>query len=440
MAKEHKDRDLNDLMRSVLYEELPNQNLMRLTIIVIGVAFSLFIGWASFTNVNEVTRSSGEIIPSGYAQVVQHLEGGIVSEILVREGDLVDKGQVLARMGGVGAEEDLGALKKQQVSLQLQAERLRALAYDKEPDFESFEERDAKAIEHQRQVLTSTRNAYKSEKNVLRDQLAQKKNVLIRLQNQYETEKKELSGAAEILSMRRDLAKRGNTTKRDLIASESEVNRIEGKMQATTSQIAEANQAINEYNNRIRTLKVRLKDNALKDLETVQNNIIQNKEKLVKLSGRVNRMEIRSPARGIVKGLKINTIGGVISSGQAIMEIVPLDSILIVEARIPPSDIGTLKVGQHARVKVSAYDFSRYGVIDGTLEFLSATTFVDDKNESYYKGKIALSRGFVGNNPMRNLVLPGMTVEVDITTGEKTVLAYLLKPIHRSLTSAFQER
>ncbi len=440
MAKAHNDNDLNDLMRSVLYEEVPNQNLMRLTIIIIGTAFSLFVGWAAFTHVNEVTRSNGEIIPSGYAQIVQHLEGGIVSEILIREGDLVEKGQILARIKSTGAKEDLEAINKQQISLGLQAERLRALAYEKVPEFGKISDFDQDAIEHQKQILASARQAFESERNVLRDQLAQKGNTLSRLQSQLNTEKRELGGASEILRMRQDLAKRGNSTRRDVIASETEVNRIQGKIQSTTSQISEAEQAINEYKNRLKTQKVRLKDNALQELESVQNKITQNRQTLAKLASRVYRMEVRSPARGIVKGLKINTIGGVITSGQPIMEIVPLDSVLIVEARIPPRDIGNLKVGQYARVKVSAYDFSRYGVINGTLEFLSATTFVDEKNNSYYKGKIALSRGFVGNNPKRNLVLPGMTVEVDITTGEKTVLAYLLKPIHRSLSTAFRER
>ena len=122
------------------------------------------------------------------------------------------------------------------------------------------------------------------------------------------------------------------------------------------------------------------------------------------------------------------------------MEIVPLDRTLIVEAHIPPRDIGSLQVGQPARVKVSAFDFSRYGIIVGKLEFLSATTFVDENNKSFYKGRIALDQDHVGPNPERNLILPGMTVEADIITGEKTVLAYLLKPIHTSLNSAFRER
>ncbi len=434
------NRDLNDLTRSVLYEEVPNQNLMRLTIVTIGFACLLFIGWSAFTNVNEMARAQGEIIPSGYAQIVQHLEGGIVSEILIEEGDLVEKGQTLIRMGGIGAEEDFAGLDNRQVTLMLQAERLRALAYDKDPDFASISESDEKAIAYQQRILDSARQSYQSEKSVLENQLAQKKNTVDRLNVQKETAEKELNGGQELLSMKQNLEKKGSVSRKDVIDSERDVTRIEGDVRSINAQIAEATQAISEYQNRLQTLDIQTRDKALQNLEDIEAQIAQNKETLGKLEGRVDRMAVRAPVRGLVKGLKVNTIGGVIGAGEPILEIVPLDSTLIVEAHIPPREIGSLKVGQPARVKVSAFDFSRYGVIEGTLEFLSATTFVDENDRSFYKGRISLSQDHVGPNPNLNLILPGMTVEADIVTGEKTVLAYLLKPIHTSLNSALRER
>lgn len=436
---EKRNRDLNDLTRSVLYEEVPNQNLMRLTAIVIGVAFLLFLAWSSMTHVNEVARVQGEIIPSGYAQVVQHLEGGIVSEILIEEGDLVEKGQILVRMGGIGAEEDFAGLDKRQTTLKLQAERLRAFAYNTEPDFSAIAQ-DEESIAYQQRILQSARQSYETEKKVLEDQLSQKQQAIERLKGQKETAQKETASGRELLQMKQGLAKSGAVSRKDLIDSERDVTRLEGEVRAVESQIAEAEQAMSEYNSRLQTLAAKTKDKVLQELEEVETQIAQNKQTLSKLEGRVDRMTIISPVRGLVKGMRVNTVGGVISAGEPIMEIVPLDRTLIVEAHIPPRDIGNLQVGQTARVKVSAFDFSRYGVIEGELEFLSATTFVDKDQRSFYKGRIVLDKNHVGPNPEKNLILPGMTVEADIVTGRKTVMAYLLKPIHTSLNSALRER
>jgi|TARA_R110002126_G_scaffold279836_1_gene426870 HlyD family secretion protein/adhesin transport system membrane fusion protein len=433
-------KDLNDLTRSVLYEEVPNQNLMRLTALIIGVGFMLFLAWASVTNVNEVARAKGEIIPSGYAQLVQHLEGGIIAEILVEEGDLVEAGQVLVLMGGIGAQEDYAGLGGRQNSLQLQAERLRALAYDKEPDFAALADGDENAIAYQQRILDTARQASASERKVLEDQLAQKREMIIRLRSELSTAQNELKSGRELLAMKRDVEKRGSVSRTDLIESERDVNRLEGDVRSIESQISEGQNAISEYENRLTTASVRNRDQALQELEEVETQIAQNTETLGKLEGRVERMTVRAPVRGIIQELKVNTVGGVIGAGQPIMEIVPLDRTLIVEAHVAPRDIGNLQVHQIARVKVSAFDFSRYGVIEGTLDFLSATTFIDDNGESFYKGRITLDQNHVGPNPDKNLILPGMTVEADVVTGQKTVLAYLLKPVHTSLSSAFRER
>ncbi len=435
-----KNRDLNDMTRSVLYEEVPNQDLLRLTMLVIGAGFFLFLGWSGITQVNEVARTKGEILPSGYAQVVQHLEGGIISEILVEEGNLVEEGDVLVRMGGIGAESDYSSLAERQMTLRLQAERLKALAYDKNPDFDVISGNNEEAISYQQNILESARQSYDAQKKVLEDQLAQRQEAITRLQSQKETAEKELVSGRELLAMREELESKGSVSKKDLIDSQREVNRLEGELNSVKAQVSEANNALSEAQSRLQTLAAKTKDEALKELEEVETQIAENKEILSKLEGRVDRQSIRAPVRGLVKGLRVNTIGGGIGAGEPIMEIVPLDSTLVVEARILPREIGNLRVGQPARIKVSAFDFSRHGVLEGELEFLSATTFADENNQSFYKGRIKLDKDHVGADPARNLILPGMTVEADIITGKKSILAYLLKPIHTSLDTAFRER
>jgi HlyD family secretion protein/adhesin transport system membrane fusion protein len=168
--------------------------------------------------------------------------------------------------------------------------------------------------------------------------------------------------------------------------------------------------------------------------------LAQNHEVLEKMNNRVGRLDVQSPVNGLVKGLTVNTVGGVIQPGQALMEIVPLDSQLVVEVRIPPQHIGHLKVGMPVQVKVSTFDFSRYGAITGKLEFLSPTTFMGERGERFYRGRVRLDKNYVGTNEAQNIILPGMTVMTDIITGDKTIMAYLLKPIHNSIKTAFTER
>ncbi|MBU0859625.1 MAG: HlyD family efflux transporter periplasmic adaptor subunit, partial [Alphaproteobacteria bacterium] len=157
-------------------------------------------------------------------------------------------------------------------------------------------------------------------------------------------------------------------------------------------------------------------------------------------SARVQRLAVKAPVNGLVKGLSVNTIGGVVQPGQALMEIIPMDENLVVEVRIPPRYIGPLKVGQAVQVKVSSYDFSRYGSVTGTLDFISATTFIGENGERFYRGRVLLDKNFVGAPAQKNILMPGMTVMADIVTGNKTILEYLLKPVHRAMLSSFSER
>ena len=173
---------------------------------------------------------------------------------------------------------------------------------------------------------------------------------------------------------------------------------------------------------------------------SVTGELAQVRETIAKLQDRVRRLDITAPTRGIVKGLTTRTIGAVIGPGELIVEIVPLDDVLVAEVRISPRDIGHLRIGQSANVKVTTYDPARFGVVEGRLKRVSASTFKDEEGEPFYKGIIELSQAFVGSDPDRNPVLPGMVVDADIVTGSKSLMQYLLKPVYRGLDSAFRER
>lgn len=214
---------------------------------------------------------------------------------------------------------------------------------------------------------------------------------------------------------------------------------IRGDIAQIKTRISMAGAEKAEFENRLKSLGATYNNNVNERLDAVLSEQIQNEELIAKLQDRVSRLAIRAPADGIVKGFNMTTIGGVIRPGETLMEIIPSGKNLIVEVKIPPQHIGHLKIGQPVKVKLSSYDFSRYGLIEGTLDYVSASTFTGEDGARYYRGRITLSHQYVGNNP-HHPVSPGMTVMAEIVTGEKTILQYLLKPIHNSLKTAFSER
>jgi HlyD family secretion protein/adhesin transport system membrane fusion protein len=221
---------------------------------------------------------------------------------------------------------------------------------------------------------------------------------------------------------------------------QKQLNDIKGELQETNAAIDQAENAIDEYDNRLESLDSQYKDNAYKELNSVETEIAQINESIKKLEEQVGRLAVKSPCYGFVKVLNIKTIGGVIEAGRIIAEVVPLEGNLIVETQINPRDIGYVRLGLPVKVKVSSYDYSRFGFIPGELIYVSAATFVKEDTSRYYTGRVALSKNYVGHDPKKNLIVPGMTVEADIVTGNKSVLAYLLKPIRNSVMTAFSER
>lgn len=430
---------LRYLPQSVKMEEAVNPHIVRLTMILISFSILVFILWAAFTEVNEMARAEGEVVPQGFVQVVQHLDGGLVREILAGEGDLVDEGQVLVRIDDGGAHHDMAESQALQTALEMQSERLHAFVEDRDPDFLSFKA-DAGAIEKQRRTFISMMHAREKEQHVIEDQIAQKREVLNTMKARQETLNKNIEISKELMGMTEQLKKRGSVSQKDYLETKQGLNELQGDLAEAQADIAGAQSTLAEFSNRLSSLNAKHRDEVYSQLNEIESELKQNREVLTKLKNRVARLDIRAPVAGVVKGLKLNTIGGVVEPGRTLMEIVPIDKTLVVEARILPSDIGHVKVGQEVRVKVRSFDFSRYGALDGTLEFLTATTFMDDKNKPYYRGRVSLSQNYVGNAIGKNAILPGMTVEADIVTGKKTILAYLLKPIHLSLRSALSER
>ncbi len=432
-------RQLRYLAQSVRLEEAVAPQVVRISILVISLSVLAFIIWASITRVEEIARVQGEIIPMGFQQVVQHLEGGIVKEITIKEGDIVNEGDLLMRLDSVDTVKDLERTRQKLLNLKLQRIRFEAQVKNKDPDYSQYLDNHAEKVADQLNMYNASIDAEDKERQVLLDQIAQRQNAIDILKIRMMTTINNKKIAESLFNTRKELMEDGIISEVRFLETKQRLNDLQGEVDNLQNQIVTAEFSLQEFQKRLASLDAKNLDEDFQSLESVEQEIIQTVEVLGKLEDRSRRLDIRAPTRGIIKGFEINTVGSVIQPGQVLMEIVPLDKKLVAMVRVPPDNIGYVHVGDKVKLKVSTFDFSRYGTVPGTLEFLSATTFVNESGDSFYNGRIQLDRNYVGSD-QNNMVQPGMTVIADIIIGKKTIMQYLLKPIHQSLKTAFNER
>ena len=434
-----RDSQTRYLSQAIQLEEAVNPHIIRATLFIISLSVITFLTWAGFTNINEVARASGEVVPQGYEQIVQHFEGGVVKAIHVEEGDIVEQGQPLLTLNESILKEDLQRVQVKQLDLELKAERLRAFTEDRHPDFNGFQNIAEKKISDQQSFFAGMIEARQKERNVLAQQIDAKTKMVDALHTEKETVKTQLSIAQDFYNRRQELNRQGYASDMQLLQDQQNLNQYKGELQQFENRIIATKAEIEDLRNRRESLVAKHHDEALEKLSAVLSEQDQNIKVIDKLQERLGRLDITAPSKGLVKGLTINTVGAVIQPGETLLEIVPMHKDLLVTVKINPKDIGHLEIGQQVQVKFSSFDFSRYGSVTGVLNQISATTFSSTDGGRYYHGRIFLNQNFVGND-RRNIILPGMTVMADIITGEKTILQYMLKPIHISLKTAFTER
>ncbi len=434
-----REKQTRYLSQALQLEEAVNPHIILATMTIVSLAIVVFLVWAGFTNINEVSRTPGEVVPSGYQQTVQHLEGGIIKSIDVHEGALVQQNQVVITLDDASIREDLARSESKQLSLEIQIERLRAFIEGREPNFSRFTNATPSMVADQIALFQGMRTARGKEEQIIRDQIAQKNQALISLKSDQDTAQKNLNIASDIYRRRTILNKKGYASDMQLLQDERQMNDVKGTVRQIENQILVSQREIQEFESRLESLGANQSDDAREKLDQATADREQNIKVIDKIKERMGRLEIRSPVRGLVKGLAVNTIGSIIQPGQTIMEIVPLGKQLEVQVKISPKDIGHLAVGQIVQVKFSTYDFSRYGFVHGRLDRISATTFTGDSGDRYYQGLVVLDKNYVGDDPA-NAVLPGMTVMADVITGKKTILQYLLKPAQIAAQTAFTER
>ncbi|MDD5299260.1 MAG: HlyD family type I secretion periplasmic adaptor subunit [Gallionella sp.] len=398
----------------------------------------LFVVWASFAKVDEVTRGDGKVIPYSQIQVLQSMDGGVVAELLVHEGDVVKKDQVLIRIDQTRFLSSVKESRAQYLSLMAKAARLRALAEGSTfvPPAEVIAE-DPKTAEEERRLYEARRAELDGTVSMSRQQMVQRQQELVELKAKQEQASRAYELTNKELAATKPLVAAGAVSDVEILRLERDVARFRGERDMASAQISRVSAAVVESTRKVQEVEIAFRNEARKELNETLGKLNSLTEGSVGLSDKVARSILRSPVNGIVKRLMVNTVGGVVQPGKDVIEIVPMEDNLFVEARVQPKDIAFLRPGLKATVKVSAYDFVIYGGLEGTLETIGADTVVDEKGNAFYTVKVKTSKSSLGKDMP---IMPGMVVEVDILTGEKSVLSYILKPVLRAKSRALSER
>lgn len=383
------DRTDNYVAKSILLEEAAPPSYLKTTVLLAGASIIVFLVWAFFATLDVIAMASGQIMPVQSVKIIQHIDGGRIASIDVIDGQKVKKGQLLLKMNDTEALSEYQTLNAKYWALYSKVERLRALIANRPGNFSRVPKQYEDLILEQEHTLKTSRAQIK----------------------QLEEEIKILTEVSEI---------------RSGLAQEKLATRVQALEAQRTLNISQAE-------------LLRYRRTALDELNTSANELAQTEEQLNKLKDRLDRVEVLSPVDGIVQDLKFRTVGGVVAPGGILLNVVPDDGVLQAEVRAAPTDIGFIRVGQSARIKVGTYDFMRYGIIDGEVAMVSPYSAMDEKQNPYFKVIVRLNKNFVGEDPSKRIE-PGMTVMADIMTDRQSVLRYLLRPIYIAFKQGMRER
>ncbi|MEN5092181.1 HlyD family type I secretion periplasmic adaptor subunit [Pseudomonas protegens] len=427
-------------VNKALIEDAPR--VIRLTIWGIIAFFLFLVLWANFAVIDEVTKGEGKAIPSSKVQKIQNLEGGIVSELYVKEGQVVEAGAPLIRLDDTRFQSNVGETETVRLSMLLRVERLSAEVDDRALNFPEQALKDAPGqAASEKSLYESRRQQLHDEIGGLQEQLIQKQQELREFTSKQAQYRQQLGLQRQEIAMSEPLVAQGAVSPVEVLRLKRAEVETRGQLDATTLAIPRAESAIKEVQRKIDETRGKFRSEALTQLNEARTELNKASATGKALEDRVSRTLVTSPVRGIVKQLMVNTIGGVIQPGSDMVEIVPLDDTLLVEAKIRPQDIAFLHPGQEAVVKFSAYDYTIYGGLKARLEQIGADTITDeDKKTTYYMIKLRTDRSHLGTDDKPLLIIPGMVASVDIITGKKSILSYLLKPIIRARAEALHER
>ncbi|MEQ1576253.1 MAG: HlyD family type I secretion periplasmic adaptor subunit [Hyphomicrobium sp.] len=418
----------------------PSRGLNLLMQTLIGLV-AVFVLWAMFASLQEVTSAQGRVVPATKIQVVQNLEGGIVREVLVREGAMVREGDIILRIDPTIAGSTLGEAREKQLGLQMMVARLEAEVENKQlavPGELASQRPDLLA--EQRNIFEARKAELDAALSALELQEKQRGQEVVELEAKITTSKKSLALAQEELTLMRPLALTKAVSRTELLAIESKVNDLDGSMTAAELALPRIRSAIQEARDRRQEKISAFRSEALQKLSAARVELAALSEASRSSEDKLERTTVRAPVAGIVKTVHVTTPGQVVQPGRDLIEIVPLNDTLLVEAQVRPQDIAFVRPGQEAVVKLTAYDFSIYGGLKGVVDRIGADSVTTEKGETYYVIRVRTDKSTLAYKGAALPIIPGMVANVDVITGSKTVLAYLTKPLTKLRHEAMRER
>jgi len=430
---------LRDFVTDADYQILNQKPVRGMLIIRIALlTVVLFFLWAAVTHVDELVKGDAKVVTSSQLQVLQSLDGGIVKSINVKEGDAVKTGQVMLEIDSTRFDSSLNENKAQDVALTAKAERLNAFIEGRLFSYpENVSASDKAVYDQEKLYLMTVRSDMQNQILIARQELSQKNQELIELRAKKDQSDLLKESANHELTLTKPLLSSGAVSEVDLLRLQRDVTRYNGEGAQALAQIAKVKEGIIEAGRKIQQVELEAKNNARKDLSDTMAKLNSISATSSGLQDKVTQSTIKAPMNGYVKRLLVNTVGGVVSPGKDIIEVVPSNDTLVLESKVQPRDIAFLRVGQKALVKFSAYDFSIYGGMDAKLESIGADSITDEKGNTYFVVKVRTLKPKLND---KFTIIPGMQAEVDIHTGSKTVLTYLLKPILRAKQVGLTER
>jgi len=424
---------------AVLFQRPP-----RVTFLIIKLALLFFviaIVWAAYSDLDEITVGEGKVIPSSQVQIIQNLEGGIVSKILVKVGDVVQKDQIVVQLDETRFASSVGESKAKNHSLIAKIARLSAEASgDGFSPPASLASENPTVLREERQLYESRQREIAATLSVLTQQSRQRGQELIEKRARMAQLQDSVGLIERELKMSKPLAAQGVISEVEILRLERQVSEIRGELDATRLAIPRLEAQVAEARSKSEGATAKFRSDAAAELALARAEFAGTTASNVAVEDRLTRTAVRSPLSGIVKSLKITTVGGVIQPGMDVMEIVPVENNLIIEAKIRPSDVGFLRTGQSAMVKISAYDFSVYGGLEAIVENITADSITNEKGESFYLVRVRTLKNELGSGDKPLAIIPGMLATVNIRTGNKSLLSYLLKPVIKAKSEALRER
>lgn len=437
-----KDHNETKSRADVLDQQVEDSaSFMRKTLYSIMLLVALLLLWAFFTKIDNYAKAKGEAVPTGHVQSIQSLKGGRINDILVHEGDVVEKGQVLLRFDKTTATSKTKQLELEVLDLEIEAEKLRAFVEGTEPDLSILAKGNHSIASKHQAVFKAKQEEMQSELSLLKKELAGTKSEHSKIQREIPAIKEQLNASLKVLRMYKTMSDKNIGSKKQVLEQEQTRANIKKEYQSLLGERKTLAIKIKSFPAREDKIKKHYFSEALTMRAKVLSQLREMKGKLDESKNALDHRNVASPIAGIIKSIPQSSLGSVIAPGGIVAEIVPIEGDIIVEVKIQPKDIGFIKQGQKTILRFDAYEYSQYGVVYGEVLSISPTTFIDRAQHLvYYKVRVKPETAYVGNNPELNLIIPGMTLECDIVTDKKTVFQALVKPIYNAVHTAFRGR